>query len=304
MVSDTQAPDIAFDRTPVGPAGELVSLTPHIRRMVAGNPGPMTFTGTCTYVVGAGDVAIIDPGPDLPDHITALLAALADETVNTILVTHTHRDHCGAVAKLKAATGATVIGCAPYLGAIRVPDAYDSAQDETYRPDVVLAEGDHLTVKDLVIETVATPGHTRNHLCFALLAERALFSGDHVMAWSTSVVIPPDGAMAHYMASLAKLQQRTDAIYWPAHGAPVQEPQAYVDALIRHRRHREAMIVAALGQGATTLSQLLALVYPGLDPTLTGAARLSLLAHLDDLIERQRVCREPAVSDAGIFRLI
>jgi glyoxylase-like metal-dependent hydrolase (beta-lactamase superfamily II) len=299
-----QMPDITFDRAPVGPPGQLVSLTPRIRRMVAPNPGPMTFTGTCTYVVGHGDVAIIDPGPDLPDHVAALLAALAGECVGHIVVTHTHRDHCGAAARLKAATGATVVGCAPYIGA-EASGGIDAAQDQTYRPDVVLTDGDRLEVGDLSLEAVETPGHTSNHICFALSEERALFSGDHVMAWSTSVVIPPDGSMAAYMASLAKLQLRSDAVYWPGHGGPVRAPQLYVADLIQHRRHREAAIVAALGRGASTLQALLAEVYPGLDPTLHGAARLSLLAHLEDLIARERAHSGAGPTpDARLYRLI
>lgn len=303
MADETQTPDIIFDRTPVGPPGKLVALTPLIRRMVAPNPGPMTFTGTCTYVVGHGDVAIIDPGPDLPEHVASLLAALGDETVRHIVVTHTHRDHCGAVAQLKAATGASVVGCAPYIG----PEALgviDSTQDQSYRPDAVLFDGDHVEVKGIVLEAVETPGHTSNHLCFALPEEQALFSGDHVMAWSTTVVIPPDGSMAAYMASLAKLQQRSDPIYWPGHGGPVRAPQRYVADLIRHRRHREAAIIAALGEGAATLQTLLAHVYPGLDPSLHRAARLSLLAHLEDLIARQRVRSESGTApDTQLYRL-
>lgn len=298
MASEGQTPDIIFDRTPVGPPGELISLTPNIRRIVAPNPGPMTFTGTCTYVVGHGDVAVIDPGPNLPEHVAALLAALAGESVRQIVVTHTHHDHCGAVAQLKAATGADVVGCAPYI-ASETSNSLDSSQDRTYRPDAILFDGDCVEIKNLILEAVETPGHTSNHLCFALPAEQALFSGDLVMAWSTSVVIPPDGSMAAYMASLVKLQQRSETIYWPGHGGAVRAPQNYVADLIRHRRHREAAIVAGLGQGAATLQALLSEVYPGLDPALHGAARLSLLAHLEDLIARQRVRCE-----ADRYRLI
>lgn len=291
---------MAFDRSFVGAPGELLSLTQLVRRMVAGNPGPMTFTGTCTYVVGHGEVAIIDPGPDLPGHVAALLDALRHETVSHILVTHTHRDHCAAAAALKAATGAKIIGCAAHVVPHVAPvsgdyaGGGDSAHDSSYVPDAVMGEGDEIAGKDFALQAVATPGHTGNHLSFALAAEDALFSGDHVMAWSTSVIIPPDGAMADYMASLQKLQRRGDAIYWPGHGSPVQQPQPYLSALIWHRRQREAAILAELGRGATTVSELVPAIYQRLDPALQAAARLSVLAHLEDLVGRGRVRVEEA----------
>ena len=295
MTGETQNADIVFDRSFVGAPGELLSLTPLVRRMLADNPGPMTFTGTCTYVVGHGEVAVIDPGPDLPQHVAALLQALRHESVSHILVTHTHRDHSAAAAALKAATGAKLIGCAAHRAAASPDDGdgLESAHDRTYAPDAVMSEGDIIAAKDFSLQAVATPGHTGNHLAFALAGEDALFSGDHVMAWSTSVVIPPDGAMRDYMASLDKLQRRCDTIYWPGHGGPVRDPQTYVAALIRHRQHREAAILAALGQGAEqggmSVADIVAAVYQGLDPALHGAAGLSVLAHLEDLAARGRV---------------
>ncbi len=309
MEPKAQTADIDFERERVGPPGTLVELTPMIRRMVAPNPGPMTFTGTCTYVVGRGTVAIIDPGPDSATHIENLLAALAGETVSQILITHTHRDHCGAAAALKEATSAQLIGCAPYAVAAKPSPAVDergrdSGHELAYAPDAVLREGEVVKVGELSLDVVATPGHTGNHLCFALRAERALFSGDHVMAWSTSVVIPPDGAMADYMASLEKLQQRDDAIYWPGHGGPVRAPQNYLTALIRHRRLREASILTALGQGAMTIPELVAAIYRGLDPRLQGAARLSVLAHLEDLSARGLVHAESSESGSARYRRV
>jgi glyoxylase-like metal-dependent hydrolase (beta-lactamase superfamily II) len=286
MNSATSEP-IVFDRTLVGPPGRLVSVTPTIRRMVADNPGPMTFTGTCTYVVGQGDVAIVDPGPDQPSHVAALLDALRHESVSAILVTHTHRDHCGAAAALKAATGARLIGCASY-GAGLI-NAADERHEPSYVPDAVMTEGDIIDGKDFRLECIATPGHTGNHLSFALAAENALFSGDHVMAWSTSVIMPPDGAMADYLASLEKLLHRAEMIYWPGHGAAVQDPQAYVAALIRHRRQREASILAELERRAASVPELVSSIYRQLDPALIPAAQLSVLAHLHDLEGRGRV---------------
>lgn len=303
MNSDIEANDIDFDRSPVGPRGKLVSLTKNVRRIVADNPGPMTFTGTCTYVVGHGDVAVIDPGPDLPQHIAALLNSLGSERVSHILVTHTHRDHCGAAAALKAATGAKLIGCPPYVAQRQINETHEDAHEPLYAPDEVMSEGDTVEGPQFVLECVATPGHTGNHLSFALAAENALFSGDHVMAWSTSVIIPPDGAMSDYMASLEKLLHRRETIYWPGHGAPMREPQAYVAALIRHRRGREASILAELSGGGASIAELVAAIYQGLDPMLHAAARLSVLAHLEDLEKRGLVLREAGAHGAARYRL-
>lgn len=303
MNSGIEAKDIDFDRSPVGPRGKLVSLTKNVRRIVADNPGPMTFTGTCTYVVGHGDVAVIDPGPDLPQHIAALLNSLGSERVSHILVTHTHRDHCGAAAALKAATGAKLIGCPPYVVSNQAGGMHEDAHEPLYAPDEVMSEGDTVEGTQFVLECMATPGHTGNHLSFALAADNALFSGDHVMAWSTSVIIPPDGGMSDYMASLEKLQHRRETIYWPGHGAPVREPQAYVAALIRHRRGREASILAELSGGGASIAKLVAAIYQGLDPMLHAAARLSVLAHLEDLEKRGLVLREAGAHGAARYRL-
>lgn len=292
MNKDSNAEDIVFDRASVGPSGKLLSLTRRVRRIVANNPGAMTFTGTCTYVVGQGEVAVIDPGPDLPQHIAALLDALLHERVTHILVTHTHRDHCGAAAALKAATGARLVGCAAYTAPEHAAEVLENAHEPLYAPDAVMADGDVIAGRDFTLESVATPGHTGNHLSFALAAEKALFSGDHVMAWSTSVIIPPDGGMSDYMASLEKLQHRSETIYWPGHGAPVQEPQAYLAALVRHRRRREASILAELAKGPASVAELVAAIYRQLDPALHAAARLSVTAHLEDFEKRGRVRAE------------
>lgn len=304
MKREDQADDISFDRSSVGMTDELQRMSPRVRRILAGNPGPMTFTGTCSYVVGSGEVAVIDPGPALPEHIDALLHALRHESISHILVTHTHRDHCAAAVALKAATGAKIIGCAAYVApASEAGEVLDSAHDETYAPDTVMQQGDVIAGRDFSLQAVATPGHTGNHLAFALAEEEALFSGDHVMAWATSVVIPGDGAMSDYIDSLEKLQRRAETIYWPGHGNAVREPQAYLAALIRHRRRREAAILAQLGKGEMTVADLVAAIYRGLDPALHRAAGLSVLAHLDDLAARGRVGTE-AVADRVAYRLI
>ena len=272
------------------PTGRIIRLSPLVRRLLAPNPSPFTFSGTQVHIVGTGEVAVIDPGPDMPEHVDALLTALAGERVTAILVTHTHRDHSPASRLLKAATGAPIIGCAP----LALPDSAqgpDESFDPDYRPDRVLADGERLEGSGWTLEAVATPGHTSNHLCFALPEERALFSGDHVMGWSTSVISPPDGDMGAYMASLDTLLARDDAIYYPGHGEPVDNPQQLVRGLIGHRRQREGQILRALREAEAGIPDLVSRMYKGLDPRLHPAAAQSVLAHLIDLERRGLVRR-------------
>ncbi len=272
---------ISFDRSIVGAPGEIVRLSPLVRRMVAPNPGPMTFTGTCTYAVGQGEVAVIDPGPANEEHIAALLKALGAETIAAIFVTHTHIDHSAAARALKAATGAKLFGCAPPQ---RSGTPIDAVHDREYAPDQIMREGDTFETKRFFLQCVATPGHTQNHLSFALPQESALFTGDHVMAWSTSLVAPPDGVMRDYIASLEKLLQRDDKIFWPGHGEPVKHPRPYLETLIRHRRERQEAILACIKAGHSAVPAIVAKVYEDLDPRLAPAAAYSVLAHLEDLL--------------------
>jgi glyoxylase-like metal-dependent hydrolase (beta-lactamase superfamily II) len=275
-----------------------------VRRLVASNASPFTFNGTCTYIVGQDKVAIIDPGPDDDMHLAALLAAVDGERVEAILITHTHRDHSVGARKLRAATGARVVGAAPFTPRGDGATGLDSAHDPDYSPDTILGDGERWQGNGYMMEAIATAGHCSNHLCFALLEENALFSGDHVMAWSTSIVAPPDGSMRAYMNSLHKLRGRPETIYWPGHGGPVLEPQRYLRVLIHHRRQREASILNALTNGPQTIPALVARIYVGLDPALTRAAGLSTLAHLGELSERGIVIGEapPAVGEQR-FRL-
>jgi glyoxylase-like metal-dependent hydrolase (beta-lactamase superfamily II) len=281
--------DALFDRATPGPPGELQTLTPLVRRMIAPNPGPFTFTGTCTYVVGRGEVAVIDPGPDDAAHVDALLRALAGETIAYILATHTHKDHSPACDALRRATGAPIVGCAPFRAT--GPEAPRS-QDLAYSPDAALASGERLRGAGFTLTAIATPGHASNHLAFALEEEESLFSGDHVMAWSTTIVSPPDGNMGDYMSSLETLRARGERIYWPGHGGPVRDPQKFVRGLINHRRHRELLVLAALRAGARTIDDLVERLYVGLDPRLRGAAARTVFAHLEDLVARGRAERE------------
>lgn len=273
-----------------------------VRRVIAPNPGPFTFTGTCSYIVGRGEVAIVDPGPDASSHIEALLDAVRGETVRYILVTHTHRDHSPAARALKEACGAIVAGCRAHL-ADPAGSGLDAAHDRSYAPDLVLREGDRLSLDDVEIEALETPGHTANHLCFALAAEKALFTGDHVMGWSTTVVAPPDGSMRAYLSSIERLRRRDDAILWPGHGDPVRDPLRFLRALLHHRRARETAIVERLAAGDDSVAAIVARLYERVDKRLHRAAALNVLAHLEDLIERGLVeCDGPFGLDARFAR--
>ena len=283
-------------------AGECEQHEPLVRRVLAPNPSPYTFTGTQTWIVGAGsDVAVIDPGPtgsglsigDPADingagHVDAILRATEGQRIAAILCTHTHRDHSPAAAPLREATGAPIIGCAPLALSDDGPRA-DSAFDTDYAPDRILTDGERISGDGWTIEAVATPGHTSNHLCFGLVETGALFTGDHVMAWSTSVVSPPDGDMAAYMASLSKLYDRKDRVYYPAHGPAVFKPQQLVRGMLGHRKQRERQILRELEKGASVIPDMVKHMYKGLDPRLTGAAGRSVLAHLIDLENRGAV---------------
>jgi len=284
------------------PVGLAEQLEPLVRRVLAPNPSPFTYTGTQTYLVGSGaDVAVIDPGPagggaeghastEGRGHVEAILAAVGGARVAAILCTHTHRDHSPAAAPLKAATGAPVIGCAPLTLDDEGPRA-DAAFDPSYAPDRVLGDGERLVGDGWTIEAVATPGHTSNHLCYALGESGALFTGDHVMAWSTSVVSPPDGNMGAYMASLQKLYDRDDRVYYPAHGPAVDKPRQLVRGMMGHRRSRENQILRLLGPAPQAIAAMVPQMYPGLDPALAGAAGRSVLAHLLELERQGRVAR-------------
>lgn len=289
---------------PVEHAVERVSTL--VRRVIAPNGGPFTYKGTCSYIFGQGDVAIVDPGPADPRHIAALRAAIAGERLKYILITHTHRDHSPAARALKEATGATVTGCAPYIPspdiAVTGP-GLDASHDASYAPDVVLQEGDRLELPGATIETLETPGHTANHLCFALLEEKALFTGDHIMGWSTTVVAPPDGSMADYMESLENLRLRDDQIFWPGHGDPVRDPARYLRALVHHRHAREAAILQRLAEGDDTIPQMVARLYEGVDKRLHGAAAMNVFAHLEDLVGRGLVESEGPPRPAGRYSL-
>ena len=270
------------------PTGKAEQVEPLVRRILAPNPSPYTYTGTQTYVVGQADgpdCAVIDPGPDDPEHIAAIVAAVGDAKIIAIMCTHTHRDHSPAAAPLSQQTGAPVVGCAPLVLKVDGPRS-DEAFDTSYEPDRVLEDGEQMRGTGWSLTAVATPGHTSNHLCFALEESGALFTGDHVMGWSTSVVIPPDGDMGDYMASLEKLQRREDVVYHSAHGAAITKPKQLVRGMIGHRRQRENQILRLMSERARPVSEFIPEMYKGLDERLIGAAEMSVTAHLIDLDKR------------------
>ncbi len=301
------ADDIPFDKDLKLAPDTVDEPIPGIRRIMANNPGPFTFKGTLSYIVGRGKVAIVDPGPDDAAHIGALLDAVRNETVTHIFVTHTHRDHSPAVPAIKAATGAMVYAEGPHRAArplhIGEHNPLDASADRDFRPDVALKDGEIVTGDGWSIEAVTTPGHTANHMSFALKDQNVLFAGDHIMAWATSIVAPPDGAMSDYMASLAKLAQRKEGIYFPGHGPAITDASRFVNYYILHRKAREASILHRLSKGATDIPTIVRAIYIGIDPRLTGAAGLSVLAHLEDLVARGLVETDGQPSVDGVYRL-
>jgi len=299
--------DIPFNRILNLTPGAVDHVAPGVRRILANNPGPFTFKGTLSYIIGRGNVAIIDPGPVDEQHTAALLEAVRGETVTHIVITHTHRDHSSGAAPVKAATGAPTYGEGPHRPArplfIGETKRLDAGGDTDFVPDHRLADGDIITGDGWALEAIATPGHTANHMAFALKGTEMLFCGDHVMGWSTSIVAPPDGSMGDYMASLHRLAARPETVYLAGHGDIIRDAPEFVARYIVHRRGREASILHRLGKGETDIPSLVRAIYIGLDPRLAGAASLSTLAHLEDLTARGLVATDGAPSISGRYRL-
>lgn len=299
--------DIPFDRSFDFKPGVPKEVAPGVRVICASNASPFTFKGTMSYIIGRGPYAVIDPGPDDARHIKALIDATGGK-VSHIFVTHTHRDHSPGVAPLKAATGAKVYAEGPHRLSrdLHVGKSFplDAAADTDFRPDIALKDGEVVKGDGFTVEAVPTPGHTANHMAYALKEGNILFSGDHVMGWSTPVVAPPDGAMSDYMASLQKLAKRGETLYLPGHGAPIRDAERFVRSYIRHRQAREASILHRLGKGETDIPTLVRAIYIGIDPRLVKAAGLSVLAHLEDLTARGVVATEGLPSVEGNYRLV
>lgn len=287
--------------------GELVPLSDLIGRITAPNSSPFTFHGTNSYIVGKESVAIIDPGPVIDSHIEAIIKAVGERPVSHIIVTHTHADHSPACEPLKqhfnAATYAEGIHRTSrdlFLGEV---NPLDASGDKDFVPDVIVADGEIIAGEGWTLEAVTTPGHTANHMAFSLREEKALFSGDHVMAWSTSIVAPPDGSMSDFMASLDKLMTRDETVFYPGHGGRVESPAKFMRGLKTHRLMREGGIMERLKAGDRTIAEMVAVMYRDVNPKLHGAAGLSVLAHLEDLVGRGAVKTEGAPSIAGSYQI-
>lgn len=299
--------EISFDRNFEAVPEQMERVAPGVRRILADLPSPFTFKGTNTYVVGEGEVAVIDPGPHDSRHIEAILSALKGETITHILVTHTHRDHSPGAAALKAATGAKTYGEGPHRAARELhlgeTVAMDTGGDESFVPDHALKDGETVEGKGFCIEAITTPGHCANHLAFALRGTDMLFSGDHVMGWATSIVAPPDGSMSDYMASLHKLEKRPETIYLPGHGNIVRDAKKLVGQYIEHREAREAAILRKLSRGESDIPGIVQAIYIGLDPRLTKAAAMTTYAHIETLVERDMVSADGGLSLDARYRL-
>jgi glyoxylase-like metal-dependent hydrolase (beta-lactamase superfamily II) len=297
--------ELAFNRSVDVDYGVAEEVAPEVRRVVANNPGPYTFLGTNSYVVGTGEVAVIDPGPADERHLKALAAAIKGERLTHILVTHSHRDHCGGARALQALAGGDVASFGP-TGTERGAGApglgYDFV-DPAFVPDRTLADGDTVRGRGFALDVLHMPGHAPDHLCFALVGKRTVFTGDHVMGWNTTVIAPPEGNMADFLASLERLMQRHDKMFLPAHGGRIQTPQRVVRAYIMHRKWRDQTILACLDEGVCTIPRIVARLYGTLDAGLKEAAALSVLAHLEHLIGRELVAAEGASGLSSAFYL-
>lgn len=282
--------------------GRCDTVSPLIRRVTANNPSAFTYRGTGTYIVGHGEVAVIDPGPDIAEHLEAIVSALQGETVTHILVTHHHSDHSPLARPLAARTGAKVWGCAvhdlPPEGEIRLEAGYDR-----FVPDIPVCDGAVIKGAGWTLEAIPTPGHTSNHICYALAEENALFSGDHIMGWSTTVITPPDGDMGDYLRSLELIRARDFSVLWPTHGPPVRDVRPFLDAYIEHRRDRERQIIARLAAGETRIKQMVPTLYAAVDSRLWPAAAHSVMAHMIELVRSGRVATHGDPTMESEYRL-
>jgi glyoxylase-like metal-dependent hydrolase (beta-lactamase superfamily II) len=297
--------ELAFNRNADVDYGVAEEVAPAVRRIVANNPGPYTFLGSNTYLVGRGQVGIIDPGPKDERHLSAIAAATRGERVTHILITHSHRDHCDGARGLQALLGGEILAYGPTgssrgAGTLGLGDAF---VDPAFVPDRMLRGGDTVKGAGFALDVLHTPGHSPDHLCFALVGQRTVFTGDHVMGWNTTVIAPPEGNMANFLTSLERLLQRHDKIFLPGHGGHIQTPQRVAKAYLMHRRWREQTILACLDDGESVIPRIVARLYGGLDADLKQAAALSVLAHLEFLISRGLVAADGTPGLAGAFSL-
>ncbi len=285
--------------------GIAVPVAEGVQRMTVNNPSAFTFHGTNSYIVGEKSVAVIDPGPEDEAHFNALMAAIEGRELTHIFVSHTHRDHSPLAARLKQATGAVIVAEGAHRAARPLHEGeknpFAESSDTDFVPDIALADGESITGDGWTLTALHTPGHTANHAAFALDGTGIVFSADHVMAWATTIVAPPDGAMSDYLRSLDKLLMRQDRLFLPGHGGPVTEPSAFMRGLRAHRRMRETAILARIKAGDRSIADMVKVIYRNTDPRLHGAAALSVLAHLEDLIEKGEVQTDGPPALTGIY---
>ncbi|MBB3608611.1 MBL fold metallo-hydrolase [Rhizobium sp. BK602] len=295
-----------FDLAFVPAYGSAVAVAPGIQRMTVNNPSPFTFHGTNSYIVGTSSVAVIDPGPENEAHFAALMAALKGRELTHIFVSHTHRDHSPLARRLKEATGALTVGEGPHRASRPLHageiNPFSESSDTDFRPDIVLGDGESVSGDGWQLTALLTPGHTANHACFALEGSGIVFSADHVMAWATTIVAPPDGSMADYMASIDRLLARDDRLFLPGHGGPVTEPASFMRGIRMHRRMRERAILERVKAGDRLIPDMVKVIYRDTDPRLHGAAALSVLAHLEDLVEKGAVRTDGPPALLGAYR--
>ena len=282
------------------PYGEIEDISPGIRRITANNPAPYTFKGTGTYIIGRGNVAVIDPGPLHIPHIDAIMKGLEGETISHILVTHNHKDHSPAARPLSEICGAKIYAHDVEGQQYHEADV-EEGLDKAFNPDVIIKDGDIIEGDNWSVEAVHTPGHLSNHICFAYHQENALFSGDHIMGWSTTIISPPDGNMQHYMDSLEKLIERDDEIYYPTHGSHIENPRRFVSNILKHRLAREKTILKAIDAGDDTIDQIVASLYPKINPSLLIAAERTVLAHLIRLVDLEEVACDGAPKEKSTY---
>ena len=300
---DAKEPDFDLEFQPA--YGEPVPVAPDVARITVNNPSPFTFHGTNSYIVGRGSVAVIDPGPENEAHFHALMAALKGREVTHIFVSHTHRDHSPLAERLKAETGALTVAEGPHRAARPLfsgeVNPFAESADSAFRPDIALGDGERIEGDGWSLSAVHTPGHTANHSAFSLDGSGVLFSADHVMAWATTIVAPPDGSMADFMSSIEKLLARDDRLLLPGHGGAIREPASFLRGLRAHRRMRERAVFERIKGGDRLIPDMVRAIYTRTDPRLHGAAALSVLAHIEDLLENGRVTTEGPPSLSGVY---
>jgi glyoxylase-like metal-dependent hydrolase (beta-lactamase superfamily II) len=267
--------------------GSSDQITPLVKRVIAKNPGPFTYTGTGTFIVGTKELAIIDPGPIDDDHLKAIIKTTGKNKISHIIVTHTHNDHSPLSKPLQEITGAPIYSYFNEAMDTKTNNQFEEGYDISFKPDVIVKDGDLINGFDWTLEAIHTPGHTSNHMCYSLLEEKILFSGDHVMGWSTTVIVPPDGDMDEYLKSLEKLLDRNDNIYLPTHGKQIDNPHDLVNKYIEHRINREEQIIKAIKSGNFKINEMVKIIYSDVDPGLHPAASMSTLAHLNRMIKNK-----------------